>query len=818
MEFPEVVLSNVSLLLPMLDASSYYLRIAMVTMIGHLLSKNGLQEKNNTDGQVFLKIETRDRFFKILMTRRHDVHAFVRSAVLKQWIRLTQEGGVPLVYFGKMVRDVALDRIQDKSSHTRKYAVQLITSVIEHNPFLGNLNKQHYEHKLSELDLKTENETQNDTVDTRMQEFYTEAISFITQLEAAVHLIQILLNSKIVADAMEALAFMVKAYSFKVQGADRGMYASLALVWREEKELVEKVSNIVQHMFFKKTSDMLQICCELVAFMQPMLPGEISSMEQILCKVDLTVAQKLVQASITILSDSVSSASDRSGCINIIRILAIKNNTVLQGQGVLSKIIEHGFSASVFAAKYWTMISMVCRVLIDIGCQEEIVKDAMHGIRTVLYHSITDENDTLNWYDAAKNALIAAFSIVQHPNELAKDIITYRADAVEKNRNEKLVGFHIAQLVFILGQTAVRMLIHVDDLQSALKAMRNTGTDEDELQLEAEDDHFGQTLLQCDLVASNTFLGQYLPLILKVITNSTAASSSAQDRIITESAFLALASYMCISERLCKKHIKMFLNSGFSSPFISVRFNMIIALSDLNMRYPNIVEPYATQYFFRGLEDNDAGLRSQTLEVLSHMILHNRLKLKGESMTKLILMLIDTNTDLQLKVKTFFAQLHENSGNIVYNLLPDTISQLSRHPQGKETKIIQFLISFIAKNDKQMENMIDKLCLRFKGTDQVSDMEYFTLWLQHFPYSDEKSIRKLIENKNIYAKGFVSNKISEAFVTIFAKMNKFKASKEVSTLIDEFQDTLFKKSRKALSEKNMNQGSTLDKFENLEIC
>ena len=83
----------------------------------------------------------------------HDVHAHVRSHVLQIWGKLCKEKCIPLSR-QHSVLELAVGRLQDKSSNVRKAAVQLLTTLLESNPFAAKLGTMELEIKLKEEEEK----------------------------------------------------------------------------------------------------------------------------------------------------------------------------------------------------------------------------------------------------------------------------------------------------------------------------------------------------------------------------------------------------------------------------------------------------------------------------------------------------------------------------------------------------------------------------------------------------------------------------------------------------------------------------------------
>ena len=109
-----------------------------------VLSREDLDEAGKDD---------RDGFLDCLEDHIHDVHAHVRSHVLQIWGKLCKEKCIPLSRHHSVL-ELAVGRLQDKSSNVRKAAVQLLTTLLESNPFAAKLGTMELEIKLKEEEAK----------------------------------------------------------------------------------------------------------------------------------------------------------------------------------------------------------------------------------------------------------------------------------------------------------------------------------------------------------------------------------------------------------------------------------------------------------------------------------------------------------------------------------------------------------------------------------------------------------------------------------------------------------------------------------------
>ena len=86
--------------------------------------------------------------------------------------------------------------------------------------------------------------------------------------------------------------------------------------------------------------------------------------------------------------------------------------------------------------------------------------------------------------------------------------------------------------------------------------------------------------------------------------------------------------------------------------------------------------------------------------VISHRILNGVLKGRGQ-MAPVAACLEDSEPKVADLARLFFHELSKRAGNPIYNLLPDTISQLSKDDDvtpAKFKSIFKFLLSFISKD------------------------------------------------------------------------------------------------------------------------
>ena len=302
-------------------------------------SSHGEQDSNNH--RVIDNSKTRNSLLDILTERAYDVSSYTRAAVLKAWIRLTEAGALPKERVIPITK-LAMDRLQDKAVIVRKQSMQvreshvptklsafsikrnrdilfantdvvrsqLLTNLLENNPFMGALDPDPYKQKLGELHdwvkanmpediqeaheaaLKDAEEEDGDTevlqgveqatlataisqvdsllADSESQDlqltekqlefcgkvqalkFTQSALEFIDVFEGANNALEGMLLSKNTSDVTETLRFYVRARHFQLPCAVSGMRRSLVLMWSSEKSIRDEVLKAFVDVFIAR--------------------------------------------------------------------------------------------------------------------------------------------------------------------------------------------------------------------------------------------------------------------------------------------------------------------------------------------------------------------------------------------------------------------------------------------------------------------------------------------------------------------------------------------------------------------------------------
>lgn len=201
---PELIIQNLPVINGQIDSPAHQIRSSVITALGYLVahihtlcvasnvsdtSANAASEENpteaaakavNSDDPAHEKVDedddddnhtsvsavasvatdsekamknikqllrVRDSIVSILIERTRDKSYFTRAAVLKAWGYLLDQSAIPVRHMTSIC-ELAYDRLVDKTAMVRKNAISLLTSILDNNPFGGELDIKYY------LDLK----------------------------------------------------------------------------------------------------------------------------------------------------------------------------------------------------------------------------------------------------------------------------------------------------------------------------------------------------------------------------------------------------------------------------------------------------------------------------------------------------------------------------------------------------------------------------------------------------------------------------------------------------------------------------------------
>ncbi|KAJ1646733.1 condensin complex non-SMC subunit Cnd1, partial [Coemansia asiatica] len=297
---------------------------------------------------------------------------------------------------------------------------------------------------------------------------------------------------------------------------------------------------------------------------------------------------------------------------------------------------------------------------------------------------------------------------------------------------------------------------------------------------------------------SKSLLALFGPLLVHVCKNL----GKFNDRLLTVHATAALAKFMCISSTFCEQNLQLLLTLLQRAKSPIIRANISIALGDIAVCFNNLIGENV-HYLYGPLHDADTRVKKTTLMVLTHLILNGMVKVKGQ-LGEMAKCLEDKDQRVADMARLFFAEL-STKDNAVYNNLPDIISSLSigAGAVNEESfgRIMKFLFDFIKEKDRQTDNVVEKLCQRFRNTTNARQCRDIAYCMALLPFKSERSVRRLLDGLPSFQDKLAQDAVHKYFVEIVTKSRSQSAQKqEVKALMDEFESKLKEARAKAIGE------------------
>eukprot|EP00747_Dinoflagellata_sp_TGD_P140351 gnl/TRDRNA2_/TRDRNA2_175996_c0_seq2.p1 gnl/TRDRNA2_/TRDRNA2_175996_c0~~gnl/TRDRNA2_/TRDRNA2_175996_c0_seq2.p1 ORF type:complete len:268 (-),score=-3.42 gnl/TRDRNA2_/TRDRNA2_175996_c0_seq2:224-1027(-) len=207
-----------------------------------------------------------------------------------------------------------------------------------------------------------------------------------------------------------------------------------------------------------------------------------------------------------------------------------------------------------------------------------------------------------------------------------------------------------------------------------------------------------------------------------------------------------------------------------------VRQNLIVAICDLVVKWPVILEPKVV-YIYNSLMDSDVLVRRNTLIVLSYLILNDKVKVKKE-ICYLAKCIIDKDDRIQDLTRFFFnglAQKDKRQPNSICNLIPIILLHLS-FDANVETRSFRNIMSRLlhwVRKDKQTDIMVMKLLIKFSENMSLIQQQKIVYCITLLCPS-EIGIKMMIEYVKTHRNCLTDGILVGYFRTIFKKIHKRK--------------------------------------------
>ncbi|XP_039047059.1 condensin complex subunit 1-like [Hibiscus syriacus] len=636
-----------------------------------------------------------------------------------------------------------------------------------------------------------------------------------------------LMASSSATDVENTILLLMRCRQFQIDGAEACLRKMLPLVFSQDKSIYEAVENAFVTIYITKS--LVETAKNLLNLAIDSNVGDQASLEFIVgalvSKGDISSGVISALWDFFCFNVNGTTAEQCRGALAIL-CMAAKSSSAILGSH-LQDIIDIGFGRW---AKVEPLLARTACIAIQRLSNEDKKKLVLsNGSRvfSILESLITGLGLPDNiWYAAADKAIDHVYTIHPTPDTLVADLVKKslssvfcgrRGDALHNDivsgNSTALPTVQVAKLsryLFVTSHVAMNQLVYIESCVRKIQKQKgnkekvdsegteNAETQKDnninaELGLAASEDAILDTLAEraekeivCGSSSEKNLIGECAPFLSKLCRNFVLMQKYP---LLQASAMLALCRFMIIDAKFCDENLQLLFTVVENAPSETVRSNCTIALGDLAVRFPNLLEPW-TENMYARLKDPSVSVRKNAVLVLSHLILNDMMKVKGY-VNEMAIRVEDNDERISSLAKLFFHELSKKGSNPIYNLLPDILGKLSTQDLQKDSfyNIMQFLIGSI-KKDKQMESLVEKLCNRFSGVTDVVQWENISYCLSQLSFT-EKGVKRLIESFKTYEHALFEDSVVDHFRNVINKSKKF-AKPELKVCIEEFEEKLNK--------------------------
>ncbi|GFS87575.1 condensin complex subunit 1 [Nephila pilipes] len=694
------------------------------------------------------------------------------------------------------------------------------------------------EPKTTEDDNSEEFEKQKAIVD-----YMKNTLNFAEVIHGIVEPVCALLHSSTQTDVLEAIEFFTSAAGSLVTGSDAGIRQILELIWSNEVPVKEAVLNAFKSLYLSNIKDKRAIA-DIAKNLINLLKNA-SQEDELNLQAFVTHFSKHGEIPESIsgvlwanLTNPASGVTDEEKVAILVLLGMIAEQCPEFVWQHLNAFVEYGLGSQ--EDKKFQISLYMLRVLSKANLKNRGKFQSANAIdkemRLPNDHIFTDCVKSLltdgikilddnQWTPMANEAISAIFCLVNEPEMLCmkimKTVTNFINEELESNKDKEddstfeVSNILLSRFMSLCGYIALHYLTYLKVDYFANLRRQEIGREQRRRKSTAnmtfttpkcpsmrnspksitkkrhsisknyklvppidEETTYEQILDKCakEVKDETKLIGSLLPIVVAVCR----ASLKEFNKEIQAAASVALIKFMLFSEKVCEENMQLFATIAEKSPEPYIRSNMVIAMGDLSTSYPNIVEPWTPQIYQR-LSDSDASVREAAIITLTHLILHDFVRVKS-LVSEAAKCIADEEKKISDVAKYLFSELSKK-GNIIYNIIPDIISTLSdpkvEFSEEKFQVVLRHMLQYIEK-EKLVEGLVEKLCVRFTGLSTDVQLHELTFCLSILTLND-KCYSKLMEFKNLL-KERMSDPIIMKYITNItanAKKNDAKTAAEL---------------------------------------
>jgi condensin complex subunit 1 len=387
-----------------------------------------------------------------------------------------------------------------------------------------------------------------------------------------------------------------------------------------------------------------------------------------------------------------------------------------------------------------------------------------------------------SWYGAAQGAIAAIFALHPHAEAVCSEILHHMHAELTRGKECGTVGANgLARFLFAFGQVAMQQMVALDQYR---KGVQKRSADPEEGAAEDDDPNGVSSVDESEQVmkdgiaeivggGSECIVAAFAPFLSEVCHDRAMMTAHPK---LCSSALLALVKVMAIDAAFCKRNFPLFLGllqDRAVEPH--VRRNLVIAMGDLAVRHPLIVDKHKEQ-MYRALDDPDMGVRRLAISVLSFLILNGVILPQGHT-GHIATLLLDQDRKIRDMAANFFVEfdgkVDGRGESQLYHSLPDILSYLLSLAMERASfeHIMSHLLGFVKKeahSEFLLKNFLTRLDVSASDLEPNRRLAFCLKELSPC----EKGTKRMAELFRFYKDSLTDPEILEYVSAAVAKMRR----------------------------------------------
>ncbi|KAF5285103.1 hypothetical protein FQA39_LY16792 [Lamprigera yunnana] len=666
-------------------------------------------------------------------------------------------------------------------------------------------------------------------------EYLTNTVEFLKLIDSAILPMSDLLESTSIGDMQEAVDFFIAAYKFNINNALFGILEMLKIMQRNEQERRDLIISAFKTIYLTTDSTTMkehttQIVTSLINLLKTVPYKNHHDLQLIISE---WVSKSILDNSIVDMlwqyfTKKVEvSDEDSRAALALLMMATMGRRTI--GSKNIKLVATMTFGQR--GEDDILLLKIGCDFLEKAACEKQDISDINPPFKIKATDSMWKDliniiikhftSQSCYYNDMINSAVNCIYGLCSKPEKICEQILDAVVNMLSTQTSNTMESYVVMQLVHLLGKVALQQLNFLDEtvykelkrrnyireerkcssknrnkkvsqVQNASAAKRVHSINQSNLvedsitsvgdestlegaQADDTDAEFILNVLENNTVSELSGLGQLAYILVTICENCDIYD----DVHVQGNTVIALLRFMLVSSKMCKKYIQLVFTILEKTTYPEVKINILIHCSDLLERFPNIIEPWTARIYQR-LLDSCFDVRKSTFYVLANLILRDMIRVQGH-ISEMARCIVDEHQELRAMSKNFFTQLSHKANNL-YNVLPDIFSHLSDCPLlGEENLklIMKFLFGLIDKN-KQMENLVERFCSKFRLTEDAYKCRNIAYCLSLIQMS-EKGLQNLIDSFACYRNTLQFDEVYALFQQIVTTSSK-SAKNEIKTL------------------------------------